>query len=391
MIDASPKMKWIKSLVIALFAVMIVINGYQVYRIAFVKHEADFVACLAGAQDFRNGTNPYVPTAIAPYNTLDNYRPYIYPLFFAWLWVPFTFLPPVVASFVWYILSVAMMFYALALCAELVGLTTQKEKWLIFGIIGVMFSSIFQWVLMFGHEDLFILLLLLLAAKNLIKDRTRSGWFLGAAISGKLMPIVVLPMLLKNRKAMTICLCSIVLCCVVIPYLFVGNAIFSFYDYWFHTTLTGEMAKGDESVHSFALAGTVAQVMGLQRPTLFIKLACGLLLLSFPVILLFKERMLPALFLSFMLIPLTSTRSEPNHLTMLVPAVMLLASILLKRKIMWRGKEIMLTTNKIVAGWIILILVQMMILWGYDAIVPFDTLGMLLVFASVFIIGIGRE
>jgi Glycosyltransferase family 87 len=382
------KMNWIKPVVITLFAAMIVLNGYQVYRIAFVRHEADFVACLAGAEDFRNGTNPYLPTAVAPYNTLENYRPYIYPLFFAWLWVPFTFLPPIVASFTWFFLSVAMMFYALALCAELVGLTTQREQWLIFGIISLLFVSVFQWVLMFGHEDLFILLLLLLATKNLMKNRSRGGWFLGAAISGKLMPIVVLPMLIKSWKAMAICLVSIIVFCVIIPYLFLGNAIFHFYDYWIHDTLTNEMAKGDESTHSFALAGVVAQYMGLLRPTFLIKVVCGLLLISFPVTLLFKQKMLPALFLSFMLIPLTSTRSEPNHLTMLVPAVMLLASMLLKRKMMWHNKEIMLTTRNAAIGWAMLVITQMMILWGYNAVVPLDTIGMLIVFELVFMIGI---
>ncbi len=381
----------LRRILLLLFLVMIGLDAYQTWRIAFVRHEADFVACLAGAEDFRSGTNPYLPTAVAPYNTLANYRPYIYPLFFAWLWVPFTFLPPIVASFTWFFLSVAMMFYALALCAKLVGLTTQREKWLIFGIIGLLFVSIFQWVLMFGHEDLFILLLLLLATKNLIKNRSRSGWFLGAAISGKLMPIVVLPMLIKNWKAMALCIVSIVVFCIIIPYLFLGNAIFHFYDYWIHDTLGSEMAKGDESRHSFALAGVVAQYMGLLRPTLIIKLACGILLIGFPMILVFKDRMLPALFLSFMLIPLTSTRSEPNHLTMLVPAVMLLASLLMKRKMIWHDKEITLTTRNAAMGWALLVITQMMILWGYNAIIPLDTIGMLIVFGLVFMIGIQEK
>ncbi len=384
-------MKWIKIGVIILFASTIVVNGYQVYRIAFVRHEADFVACFAGAEDFKNGTNPYLPTAVAPYNTLENYRPYIYPLFFAWLWIPFTFLPPVAASFAWYLISVAMMFYSLALCANFVGLATRDQKWQIFGIIGLLFASIFQWVLMFGHEDLFILLLLLLATKQLLRNKSSGGWFLGAAISGKLMPIVVLPMLLKSWKAMAICLVSIILFCIVIPYLFAGNAIFHFYDYWIHNTLGGEMSQGDESVHSFALAGAVAQYMGLLHPTMFLKVTCGLLLMSFPVILLIKERMLPGLFLSFMLIPLTSTRSEPNHLTMLVPAVMLIASLLLKRNIIWRGKEITLPKATTIFGWTALLIIQMMILWGYNATVPFDTIGMLIIFGLVFVNGIQRR
>src|SRR5580692_10594004 len=130
----------------------------------------------------------------------------------------------------------------------------------------------------------------------------------------------------------------------------------------------------------------VGQIMGLVRPTFIVKAACGLLLVTFPMILLLKQRMLPALFLSFMLIPLTSTRSEPNHLTMLVPAVMLLASVLLKRKAIWRGKEITLTTRNAATGWTLLVILQTMILWGYNATVPFDTMGMLILFGLVFML-----
>ncbi|HEY3876234.1 MAG TPA: glycosyltransferase 87 family protein, partial [Candidatus Kapabacteria bacterium] len=246
-------MKTLKPFIILLFAAAFVLNGYQVERIAFHRHEADFPAYLAGAYGLRNGTNPYTPTAIAPYSSSD-IRPFIYPLFIAWLWVPFTFVPAIVASFVWYVLSFAMMLYAIYVCTELVGITNGEHRWIIFGIVGILFASVFQWVLMFGQMDFFELLLLVLAAKYLVQRNSVGGAFLGAAISAKLMPIVVLPMVLRNWKARAFSAGTILLLCIIVPYLIAGDAIFGYYNYWFHTTLGGEMAMGDGSVHSFALA-----------------------------------------------------------------------------------------------------------------------------------------
>ncbi len=380
-------MKWIKLLVIALFAVMIIIDGYQVYRIAFVRHEADFPAYLAGAEGLRNGTNPYMPTRVPPY-TADDVRPFIYPLFLAWLWVPFSYLPPIVASFVWYFFSVAMMVSALWICADLVGVRSRDEKYILMAVIGILFASVFQWVLMFGQTDFFILLLLLLGTRYLVKGNSWGGAFLGAAASAKLMPIVVLPLLLTKPKALALSLVAIVVCCIVIPYFFAGNAIFQYYSYWFHSTLGGEMASGDEARHSFALAGTVAQGLGYVRPPMMLKLGCGLLILTFPLLLMWKERILPALFLSFMLIPLTSTRSEPNHLTMLVPAIVLVAAMLRKKRIHWHGRDAALTSRQAAVGWAGLVAMQFMVLWGYDALVPFDAIGMLILFGLVFYMGL---
>ena len=382
-------MKWVKTLVIVLFVLMFAFDGYQVYRIAFIRHEADFAAYLAGSEGFRDGTNPYLLRAVPPYSGAD-IRPFIYPLFVAWLWVPFSFVPAVVASFVWYILSFAMMIYAIYVVSELVGISSRNHKWMVLGIVGIFFMSVFQWVLMFGQMDFFELLLLVLAAKYLVQNKSTGGAFLGAAISAKLMPIVVAPMLLRNWKVMILAIATIIVLCIVIPYCIAGNAIFDYYSYWFHTTLGTEMAQGDNSLHSFALAGVVAQFLGLDRPTLAIKLVCGIVLLIFPLILLFKNKILPSLFLSFMLIPLTSTRSEPNHLTMIVPAMIYIMAFLLKKKWIWHEKEIKLSSRQAMLGWTLLVVAQMMILWGYNAIVPFDTIGTLAVFEVVFEQSIGK-
>jgi hypothetical protein len=321
-------------------------------------------------------------------------RPFIYPLFLAWLWIPMTFLSPIAASFLWYILSVAMMFYSFRLCAELIGMPA-GERFLMFGIIGILFISILQWVFMFGQIEIFVLLLLLLATKYLVKNESFSatrkasaGYFIGAAISAKLMPIVVLPMLAKHgAKAIGITLLTIFVLCFVIPFLFAGTTIFHYYLYWFHDTIANEMVTGDKSAHSFTLAGAIGQMLGMVRPPLILKIFSGLFLIAFPLILLFKGRTMPAMFASFMLIPLTSTRSEPHHLIMLIPSVMLIAHTLLRRKIILGQKGITLTSIQTFLGWMLLVVVQLMILWGYSLNVPLDTAGIMIVFGLVFWIG----
>src|SRR5665213_618327 len=183
----------LRRILLLLFLVMIALNGYQTWRIAFVRHEADFPAYLAGAHGFLNGTNPYAPTAVPPYNTIENYRPFIYPLFIAWLWIPFALLPPLVASLLWYFLAVAIFFKVLQRLAKLLQINDERERLLFYGALSILFVSIIQSDLMFGQLNLFVLLLLLLGVKHFETSPVKSALGFGAAISAKFMPIVVLP------------------------------------------------------------------------------------------------------------------------------------------------------------------------------------------------------
>ena len=356
---------------------MIGINAYQMWRIAFVRHEADFPAYIAGAHGFLNGTNPYAPQAIPPYNSTENYRPFIYPLFVAWLWIPFALLPPIAASLIWYILSAAILIKVLHLLAKLLLLTDERHRLLFYGFLSILFVSVIQADLMFGQMNLFVLLLLLLGVEYLKKSPVKSGLGFGAAISAKFMPIVLLPViLLRNTRASIATILSIVVFAVAIPFLIAGPKIIGYYQYWFNNTIFNEIGYSNGYGYtSFDVASVLAQLAGMSWPTIIMRIICGLILLVFPLILLKRGSHLAAFCIAFMLLPLTATRSEPAHLIVLMPAMGLLVAYMLKS-----GAKLW--------AWCGLVALQLTILWGYNKAIPFDTFGMLVLFAIVFIMGI---
>ena len=230
---------------------------------------------------------------------------------------------------------------------------------------------------MFGQMNLFVLLLLLLGVEYLEKSPTKSGLGFGAAISAKLMPLVLLPVvLLRSPRAFIVTILSIAVFAVAVPFLIAGPKIIEYYQYWFNNTIFNEVGHSNEYGYtSFDVASVLAQLMGMSWPTTIMRVACGLILLVFPLILLKKGSHISAFILAFMLLPLTATRSEPDHLIILMPAVGLLLAYMLKKNVkawMWCG----------------LVALQLTILWGYNKVIPFDTFGMLVLFAIVFTIGI---
>ncbi len=375
-------MKFAKPIAILIFVVMIVLDGYEMNRIAFKRHEADFPAYLTGADHLLNGTNPYLLEVRPPYNSTD--RQYIYPLMIAWLFIPLLFVPAVVASFLWYFISVAALLYAIAIVGSLIGLR-REEKYLIAGIVGLFFMSIIQSDYMYGQVDCFVFFLLVLGAKWYERQPVASGGMVGAAIAAKFMPVILLPMIvLRGWKATAAALGSLLLLAVAIPYCFAGNHLFDYYAYWYHNNVAAEMTNGDPSYYSSTLACLLAWVFGLGIAPPILKVACAAALAVFPFLLWRRGKLLPAYFLALLLIPLTATRTESHHFVVLIPGFMLLVSMLVRRTFMWNSRTIRLTTQQIVLGWIALLAMMLMILWGNHATFPLHAIGMLLLFGAIY-------
>jgi hypothetical protein len=373
-----------RKIFLVVFLVMIGLDAYQTWRIAFVRHEADFPAYLAGAHGLLDGTNPYIPRTVAPYNnppfnTPDTFRPFIYPLFIAWLWVPFALLPPIAASFTWFLFSVVMLVVILRQLAKLFDISNERQRLLFFGSLALLFVSTIQAEFMYGQMNLFVLFLLLLGVKYLKKNPIVSGFGFGAAISAKLMPIVILPVIiLRNIRVSILTILAILLLAVGIPFLIAGTNIFEYYRYWFTNTLSGEIAQGNHGYASFDLASVLAQSFGMDYPTAIMRVICGLILISFPLILIKRGSILAGFCLAFMLLPLTASRSEPAHLIILMPAVGLLLAGMIKN-----GAKLWM--------WFGLLALQLTILWGFNKAIPFDTAGMLVLFGIVFTNGIREK
>jgi hypothetical protein len=371
----------LRKLLLAFFVVMIGIDAYQTWRIAFVRHEADFPAYLAGAHGFLNGTNPYVPTEIPPYNTApfntpDNARPFIYPLFVAWLWIPFALLPPLAASLLWFVISVGILIVVLQLLAKILKLGDERQRLLFYGSLLILFVSVIQADLMYGQMNLFVLLMLLVGVRYFEASPMKSGLGFGAAISAKFMPIVLLPIIvLRSVRVSIMAIVSILLLAVIVPLLIAGPKIFEYYQYWFSTTISGEITQGNHGNASFDVAGVLAQTLGMPYPSTIMRAVCGLVLTVFPLIVIIRGSNLAAFFLAFMLLPLTASRSEPAHLIIIVPAMGLLLAGMLKDRAKPRK-------------WFGLLALQLAILWGFNKEIPFDTLGLLVLFGIVFAKGI---
>ena len=156
-----------------------------------------------------------------------------------------------------------------------------------------------------------------------------------------------------------------------------GANIFEYYHYWFTSTLSGEITQGNHGYASFDLASVLAQLAGMDYPTTIMRILCGLTLLSFPLVLIKRGSTLAGFCLAFMLLPLTASRSEQAHLIILMPAVGFLLAGMIKNRAKLRQ-------------WLGLLAQQLMILWGFNKAIPFDTVGMLVLFGIVFFVGVQK-
>lgn len=250
----------------------------------------------------------------------------------------------------------------------------EMQKWLLWGSLLILFLPIIQSDLMYGQINLFVLVLLLFGIDYLEKSPLRSGVSFGVAISIKLMPIILLPVIaLRRFKNAVIAFVAALVLSIGIPYLIAGNKIVEYYQYWINNIIANE--HGEEGYRSFDLPGVVAQLTGMEHPTIVMRLICGLILLGFPIILLRKGKILPAFFLAFMLLPLTATHSENHHLILLMPAMGFVVAAMLKGASQW-------------TMWCGVLALQLSILWGFNAAIPFDTIGMLVLFGIVFSIAL---
>lgn len=368
-----------RTIAIVVFIVMLALDGYQVWRIAFVRHEADFPAYLAAANGVLEGANPYAARATPPYNTLEGYRAFVYPLFIAVVWIPFTLVSALAASFLWFALSSFFLVASLYFIVKLIGIKDERHRLLLAAVLVLLFVSIIQAELMYGQINLFVLALVLFALDRTRESQTAAGISLGAAIAAKLMPVVVLPVLLLNRQRTAwVAIITTLVACILIPYLVMGERIIEYYQYWFNTVLTTGVTSSEQGHRSFDVARVIAQFGGSNVASTVLKLICGMVLLAFPIYLLVRHnRLTEALFLSLVLSPLTANLSEPYHLVIFMPAMGLLIADAIRSRNKW--------------NWIAIVAIQLCILWGYGLAVPIDTIGMLVLFALVFKIALRKE
>lgn len=368
--SANPSKK-LKIFVFVFIAITFILNFYQAYRLAIVKNWADSETYLLSGKALLEGTHPYIT---------DAHWSYLYPLTLASILSPFAYIPEIVFISFWYCLSFCALLFSILKINNLLQLN-KNQNYQVLLSINLLFISVIQSDFMYGQINSIILFLIIFAFDTLLKNKSVGAWFLGLGVSIKLMPIALSPFVFMfGSKRVIHLVLSVLIFTVVIPYLLAGEEIFDYYDYWLDNIILNELSKGDKSSNSFSLAGALANLFGFNSAPTILKVVSGAFLLSFPAFAAFKRNYIESVILAISLIPLTSTKSEAHHLIFLIPNTILVTKYLLLNRFIFKTNKF----SKKILAWAILIVLQMMILWGNKLdLLPLDAIGIL----SYFFIG----
>jgi hypothetical protein len=394
--DTKNHQMWWRGLVIAFFIAIILLNGWLVYKIAFIRHWPDFEVFLEAGRRLAAGENPYVRTV---------HDQYWYPLFFAAVMIPFTVLPLWLSHYCWYAISVASLFVVLAETCHLLGIP-KHEQYKMWGCIGVLFVSIIQADWMYGNVNLFLLALLMLCLRHRLtvyRTIVQTAVIIGTTISIKFAPIVMMLFIAfdwhreQTRVKITIAntllrpvvafgsVCgTVIVLCIGIPYLVAGAHIFDFYFYWWHDLMLGQI-RNQPSANNYTLAGGLSQIILRHTPApLWLQVVCGLFLGSFVGYLAYEGKRIYAFILCLMIMPLTGSRGQQHHLIVLIPAYIVLLKPLLYPTNAWLHNKM---STKILS-YALIPAMLFCTLWGNHAPnkFPLDMVGLFGAFCTTFFV-----
>ncbi len=377
-----------KSGVWMLYTTLILLNGWLVYKVAFIRQWPDFGVYLEAGRRLWAVQNPYILTV---------HDQFWYPLFFAAVMIPFAALPLLVSHYLWYAISVTSLFIVLRETCRILGVNEDKQH-ILWICVGLIFVSIIQADWMYGNVNLFLLAMLM----QCIRQRQtiyRAAILIGTAISVKFAPIVMILFLAfdnqhghklwRNLAPLALLFATVGLLCVGLPYLIAGTAVFDFYHFWWYDLMIGQI-RNQPSANNFTLAGGLAYItLDLYPAPLWLQLACGLFLASFVAYLSYKGKREFAFILCLIIMPLTGARGQQHHLIVLIPAYILMLNVVFYHTFLRLGSQtITLTRSKRIALFSFLLGVMLCILWGNHAPkkFPLDMLGLFAAFCTTFFV-----
>ncbi len=286
----------------------------------------DFTSYLLSADALLKGNNPY-ETGISFH--------YIYPLFPAFLLIPFSLIPGWFASTVWFLLNVTFFMYTYLIitkCCINKQLSFSYKLGLPLLLIIILMLNIIQNNFLNGQINIFVLLLCLIFFHYWKKDETIiAALFLAAAISIKLVPLIFLILVIQRRNYYLLIYTVLfsLLFTIVIPSLFLGKELIGIYGNYFNTLLLKETSSeipGDSMF--FTLSGFISYIIPYLKNVIWIKLVSALLvvfaLLSFSFKMkdkFYSKKSIVVISLYFLGILLVSPMSETHHLIFMLPAL----------------------------------------------------------------------
>jgi Glycosyltransferase family 87 len=290
-------------------------NGYDVH------------CFLTTAEAVRAGTNPYLVEMPIPYN---------YPLFACSAAVPLTYLPQSVVHVGWFLATLAAWIGACRLVVQRwIGAPLDRGLLLPLGAATLLLIGALQNHLLNGQTDAFVLLLCVAFWIDLHEGRSsRAALWLGLGVSLKLVPaLFFLPLILRRSWGTLALSCVwIVVLSVGLPALFLGTEVMPSYVHYAKTVLLTELHTSAQSVqfpHNYTLFGALTWLVPAWRHNLIVRLLATLAVVG-PLALLERRdgssRQQLARFEAYLAgILLLAPLSQPHHLTLLLPAVWMLA------------------------------------------------------------------
>lgn len=288
----------------------------------------DFSSYILSSQALLKNTNPYLTGS--PFQ-------YIYPLSFAFILIPFTFIPEVIAQNLWYILNLLFLFIIIKGLFDRIKIRDSQSIYLFVLILLVIILNVVQNNLRNGQVNIFILLLCTLFLSYYEKRKIYlSSLLLALAISIKMIPLIIVGFCLVKKDFKTVLLTlGFTVLFILVPFILVGDNLFDYYGYYFNlatqNVLSTESSSSTNQGMFFNLVGLVNFIFPEIKAGIWLYLANGLIvfLLLYFVQKYFTKRAsdrgLELIFYLYVLSTLLiSPMSETHHLIFLLPVIQLI-------------------------------------------------------------------
>ncbi len=320
---------WVKVVSAILLAGLCILFLIQMYSKAYRDIGYDFTSYLLAAEAIYNGANPFIT---------DTVFPYVYPMFFAFVLIPLSFLPYWLSNLLWYIISIASLmgsiFFVIKISSKKINTNFGIHLFVPLAIAILLMTTVIQNHLLNGQVNFLVLFFCILFLKYDQEDNfVLSAMFLALAAAIKLVPLIFFLFLLLRGKFKTLFLSGFlfVLFCLL-PYITLGENLFVVYGEYINGFIYGKFA-GNALDHPmyYTLHGFLKQTISVFVDIPHLKiLSTGMVILSLVTVDFFvirkngKKNSLWSSHLYFIAILFISPLSETHHLSFIIPLFLLL-------------------------------------------------------------------
>jgi glycosyl transferase family 87 len=312
---------WLLGAVIA--AVLFAQTWSRAHRIGGI----DLTSYLEASRVLVHGGNPYLPSASYPY---------IYPLFFAFALIPFSFVPADLALLLWYVMLLGALLWTTRAVLRLAypGLGTRALTPFVAMLFAVSYPVI-QSNLRNGQANLVVLALCILALDaNRDGSEARGAFAWAVAIAIKIVPAVLVPFFVRRSRWRVVVVAFVTVAALsLLPVVTMGTAALSLTRSYLASFVSGSFSASHGADPLDFSAGGILVSVASGVPTFWLRAIGALAPIAVAVVADWRTRAnATADMLAFArylaVIPLSSPKSEVHHLAFALPAAAVTAASL---------------------------------------------------------------